>query len=185
MRELVVLIGMMGAGKTTVARLVADRLGWTLVDTDDVVAARTGATPAELFASRGEAAFRAEEEAALADALAGDLSGGAEAVVATGGGVVLSEANRSALSDASAEPAGRAAVVWLRADPAVLASRVGGGEGRPLLGDRPTDALAAIDRERREHYAAVATAIVDVDGLAPGEVAERVLAAAGLVEGAA
>jgi shikimate kinase len=71
-------------------------------------------------------------------------------------------------------------VVWLRADPAVLAGRVGAGEGRPLLGEDPAAALVALDAVRRPLYESVADGVVDVDDLGPDEVVDRVLAAAGL-----
>ena len=173
---MIVLVGMMGAGKTTVGHQVADRLGWPLVDTDEVVAARTGATPAQLFGERGEAAFRAEESAALDEVLRSVRTGAGPVVVATGGGVVVAEANRQALA---------AAVVWLRAAPGTLAARVGTGEGRPLLAGSPSAALTTLAAERAGLYEAVATAVVDVDDLAAEQAADRVLAAASTSPGAA
>ena len=182
---MIVLVGMMGAGKTTVGRQVADRLGWPLVDTDEVVAARTGATPAQLFGERGEAAFRAEESAALDEVLRSVRTGAGPVVVATGGGVVVAEANRQALAAAVADPVCAAAVVWLRAAPGTLAARVGTGEGRPLLAGSPSAALTTLAAERAGLYEAVATAVVDVDDLAAEQAADRVLAAAGTSPGAA
>jgi shikimate kinase len=74
-------------------------------------------------------------------------------------------------------------VVWLRANPATLAGRVGSGDGRPLLGEDPARAMRELDAVRRPLYASVAAAVVDVDDLAPAEVVDRVLAAAGLETG--
>jgi shikimate kinase len=172
MVDRLILVGMMGAGKSTVGRLAAERLGWGYLDSDAQVMAETGRTVPELFAERGEDAFRAEETRVLVGALSGDQP----VVVSAAGGVVLSEANRNLL-------AGSGTVVWLRANPATLAGRVGSGDGRPLLGEDPARAMRELDAVRRPLYASVAAAVVDVDDLAPAEVVDRVLAAAGLETG--
>lgn len=169
MVDRLVLVGMMGAGKTTVGRMLADRLGWSYLDSDAQVTARTGHTVPELFAQQGEEAFRTEETAALIEA----LSGSDPVVVSAAGGAVLSATNRDFLERSGT-------VVWLRADPGVLADRVGDGRGRPLLGSRPASALADLDAVRRPLYESVAEVVVDVDALTPDEVVDRVLAATGL-----
>ncbi len=167
MADHLILVGMMGAGKTTVGRQVAERLGWAYLDSDAEVEAATGSTVPELLVARGEAVFRSEESRVLAEALARTDP----VVVSAAGGTVLSEENRRLLSRS-----GR--VVWLRAEPSTLTARVGDGTGRPLLGDDPATALAELDEVRRPFYAAVADVVVDVDGLPTGEVVDRVLAAA-------
>ena len=106
MVDRLILVGMMGAGKTTVGRLLADRLGWRSFDSDAQIMEATGHTVPELFAERGEAAFRAEEERVLAEALSGDQP----VVVSAAGGVVLSAANRALLARSGT-------VVWLRPIP--------------------------------------------------------------------
>ncbi|MGO8870451.1 MAG: shikimate kinase [Acidimicrobiales bacterium] len=164
MVDRIVLVGMMGAGKTTVGRLLADRLGWAYLDSDAEVAATTGRTLPELFAERGEAAFRAEEARVLAEALSGDEP----VVVSAAGGVVLSKENCDLLATSGT-------VVWLRAEPSLLARRVGTGEGRPLLDGGPAAALVELDRVRRPLYATVAAVTVDVDDLTPLQVVDRVL----------
>jgi shikimate kinase len=166
MSDQVVLVGMMGAGKTTVGRELAARLGWRFLDSDAMVEASTGSTVAELFADRGEEAFRAEESRVLAEA----LSGGSRTVVSAAGGTVLDPANRELLAQTEA-------VVWLRADPATLAARVGTGSGRPLLDGDPAAALVALDAARRPFYGEVADVIIDVDDLEPSRVVDRILAA--------
>jgi len=97
----VVLIGFMGAGKTTVGRSLAERLGWKFLDLDDLIEQREQKTVAEIFASSGEAAFRAMESAALAAALQ-DCAGSSDLVLALGGGAFVQPQNREALNAAGA-----------------------------------------------------------------------------------
>lgn len=160
-----VLVGMMGAGKTTVARVVADRLGRPVFDSDAIIESREGRTVREIFADDGEAAFRAIESAVLAEALASP----APAVIAGAGGVVLSQANRDALKAAGAR------VVWLCADPATLVERVQGGGHRPLLDEDPAGTLQRMFRDREALYREVADAIVLVDNRSVSDVVEAVL----------
>ena len=169
MVDKIILVGMMGAGKTTVGRALADRLGWTHCDSDAQVAADTGRSVPELFAERGEAAFRVEESRVLAEA----LSRPGPAVVSAAGGVVLSPDNRALLARSGA-------VVWLRADPQLLVRRVGSGQGRPLLDADPATALLELYEARRPLYESVAQITVDVDGRSPGEVVDELLADARL-----
>ncbi len=168
MAERLLLVGMMGSGKTTTGRLAAERLGWRWVDTDTEVSRAEGATVADLFARHGEARFRKVEATALASVLEGDEP----LVVSVGGGVVLDEGNRDTLRAAGT-------VVWLRARPETLIERVTGDADRPLLigatAQQRAETLRRIDAERRALYAAVADDIVDVDDLDPGQVAERLL----------
>jgi len=161
------LVGMMGSGKTTVGELAATRLGWPHLDSDAEVEEATGKTVPEIFAEQGEPAFRAAETEALRRAL--EL---APVVVSVAGGAVLDAGNRSMLRDGGT-------VVWLRAEVATLAGRVGDGRGRPLLGDDPAGALARLDAVRRPLYAEVADAVVDVDGRDPDDIAASAVGALG------
>jgi shikimate kinase len=120
------------------------------VDTDDVVVALAGAPVAEIFATRGEAAFREIEHRAVADVCASPEP----LVVACGGGVVVNADNRKRLRDAGV-------VIWLRAPVDVLAARVGDGASRPLLAGDPRGALARLDAAREAAYEAAADATVD------------------------
>ena len=165
MTDRLVLVGMMGSGKTTVGRQLAARLGWAFCDSDAMVESSTGSTVAELFAARGEDGFRAEESRVLAEA----LTGAGPVVVSAAGGAVLAPENRALLTSHT--------VVWLRADPATLAARVGDGEGRPLLEADPAGTLVGLDAVRRPLYEEVADVVVDVDALDPATVVDRVLAA--------
>lgn len=152
MAEAVLLIGMMGSGKTTVGKEVARRLRRPFHDSDADVLARTGMTVPELFAARGEAAFRAEEKAVLASA----LSSARPSVVAVAGGAVLDPDSRRRLREGGV-------VIWLRARPATLVARVGKGEGRPLLDHDAPGALARLYAARRLVYAGLADGVVDVE----------------------
>jgi shikimate kinase len=164
-RRHLVLVGLMGAGKTTVGERCADRLGRPLVDTDEVVAATAGQTVAEVFATEGERGFRARERVAVADACAAPEP----LVIACGGGAVLDPDNRAAMRAAGV-------VVWLRASPLELAARVGDGAGRPLLAAGATpEALERLAAVRAPAYDAAAHVAVDTDGLDPDTVAGRVL----------
>jgi len=171
--ERLLLVGMMGAGKSTVARLAAKKLGWSWVDTDDVVARAGDASVAELFGRHGEAHFRREEKCALESVLQRDD----RLVISVGGGAVLDPINRATLRSGGT-------VVWLRARPETLMERVRDGAGRPLLtGDSPArraQTLQDLDAERRPLYAEVADVTVDVDALDAPTVADRVIEAVGL-----
>jgi shikimate kinase len=164
--ERVLLIGMMGAGKTTIGRTLAQRLGWRHLDSDEQVERATGRTVPEILGADGEAAFRVAESAALADA----IDSGPGVVVSVAGGAVLDPANRRRIQQAGT-------VVWLRADVDTLARRVGGGEGRPLLGDDPAAALRRLYEQRRPVYEQLADVVVDVDHLAPGQAVDRIVEA--------
>jgi shikimate kinase len=163
----VILVGMMGSGKTTVGRLVAERLGCPFIDSDEQVEARAGRTVRQIWEQDGEPAFRAIESEALSEALASDVP----SVIASGGGVVLDPANRAAITTG-----GR--VVWLHTTPKVLATRVGPGGHRPLLGPDPLAALTVLLEERTMLYGAVANVVVEVGDTDVEGVVDRVLEAA-------
>ena len=159
----VVLVGMMGSGKTRVGRQLAGRLGLAFVDSDEQIERRHGRTVREIFETDGEPAFRRLE----AEALAAAVGSPARSVIAAAGGVVLDARNRELLARAGT-------VVWLRARPEVLATRVGDHDHRPLLGDDALGVLRRLDAERTPLYREVADAVVDVCELSPDEAAARI-----------
>jgi shikimate kinase len=159
-----VLIGLMGAGKTSVGAECAQRLGRTFVDTDDLVVSTARMTVEGIFADGGEPRFRQLEHDVVADVSASPEP----LVIACGGGTVLDADNRRALRAAGV-------VVWLRAPAATLLARVGDGATRPLLRDDPAGALARLVRLREPAYEAAAHACVDTDDLDVTAVADAVL----------
>ncbi len=161
----VVLVGLMGTGKTTVGRALAERLHRRLLDSDLLIEARTGRTVRQIFQDEGEPAFRALETEVLIEALAQTTP----SVIAAAGGVVLSEQNRRALKAAPAK------VVWLRAEPDSLVDRVRSGGHRPALDDDPAGTLRRMHQTREPLYREVADMIVSVDGRSVHDVAEAVL----------
>ena len=163
-RRHLVLVGLMGAGKTTVGAACATRLARPFVDTDDVVEANTGMSVAELFAHEGESRFRELERQAVVDACATP----APAVIACGGGAVIDGDNRRRLHQAGF-------VVWLQAAAATLMARVKTGAERPLLDGRGTATLERLAVVRAAAYEATADALVDTDGRTVPEVVDSVL----------
>ena len=151
----IVLIGMMGSGKSAVGAALAGRLGWELVDVDHLIEAAAGRPVPAIFAEEGEPAFRAREAAAIREAAATP-----GAVIACGGGAVLDPANVEVLRAAGT-------VVWLEVSPSVAARRLGTAEGRPVLaamsGDL-ADRLATLCSERDAVYRGAADVIVKADG---------------------
>jgi 3-dehydroquinate synthase/shikimate kinase/3-dehydroquinate synthase len=144
----IVLIGFMGAGKTTVGRLLAAKLGLRFADSDQVIEQRHGRSVREIFAEEGEATFRAAEHEVLAE-----LVRGPEAVVAVGGGAVEHPSSRRLLRAAR--------VIYLQVGYDEAVQRVGGDGGRPLL-RRPD--LDDIYRRRLPVYQSVATMTVATAG---------------------
>ena len=163
----VVLVGMMGAGKTTVGRRLAKLLGRQFVDADEAFVARFGATVAATFAADGEPGFRAKE----AELLAALLDVEEPLVIAAGGGVVVTEANRAALSGP------RAHVVYLSARPGFLATRARATKNRPLLaGADVATTLERLHGERDGWYVEVADDVVDIASYATAGTPKQAIA---------
>ena len=160
---MIVLVGFMGAGKTTVGRLLAAAQGLPFLDSDHVIEARTGRAIPEIFAADGEPAFRAVEHEVIADLLRGP-----EVILALGGGAAEHEETRKLLAAAP--------VAFLRVSYDGAVGRVGGDDNRPMLA-RPD--LPAVYARRQAAYESVATAIVDAEDRLPEAIAAEILARLG------
>ena len=159
--SVIVLIGFMGAGKTTVGRILAAELGYRFIDSDLHIEGQQGRTVREIFATEGEAAFRELEHRSIAA-----LTAGSDTVLAVGGGAAEHALIRLALNEAI--------VVYLHVDYTEALSRVGGDGKRPMLqrGD-----LAEIYRNRLVSYRELASITVDTGRRAPSHVAREIVAA--------
>ncbi|MGW5457908.1 shikimate kinase [Streptomyces sp. NPDC003996] len=159
----------MGVGKSTVGRLLAERLGLGYRDTDEDIVAAEGRTIAEIFVDEGEPAFRAIEKRAVDTALAEH-----EGVLALGGGAILDADTRALL-------AGRR-VVYLSMDVEEAVKRTGLNVARPLLAVNPRRQWRELMEARRHLYEEVATVVVATDGRSPEEVTQAALDALELKE---
>ena len=160
------LVGMMGAGKTTIGRALAQRLGRPFVDTDRVLVERCGVPVATIFEIEGEEGFRRRESAVLAECAAD-----AGRVVATGGGAVLDPANRAVMRE-------RGTVIYLRARLESLWERTRHDTSRPLLATPdPRGRLAEILEARDPLYREAAHLVVDTGAQSAATLVGRVVAA--------
>lgn len=161
----IVLIGMMGAGKTSVGRQLALKLALPFMDADHEIEAAAQATITEIFARDGEAVFRSGERRVIARLLDGPVC-----VLATGGGAFMNPETRAKIRE-------RAISVWLRADLDLLTRRVGRRRDRPLLQEgEPREVLARLLALRSPVYAE-ADLVVDSGEQTPEQVADAVIAA--------
>lgn len=157
-----VLVGMRGSGKSSIAPLVAERLGMLAVDADAELERQSGRSIPRIFAEDGEPGFRRIERALLLD----DLLLRDNTVVATGGGAVLDAGIRAVL-------AGRI-TVWLDAPVSCLAERIGGSDRPSLTGKPIGDELAEVLAKRESLYREVASVVVDTQSLDPRQVVEMI-----------
>lgn len=161
----IALVGLMGAGKTSIGRRLAQRLGLPFIDADAEIEAAAGCTIEEIFQRHGEAAFRDGERRVIARLLDNPPH-----VLATGGGAFMDPATRALMR-------ARAVIVWLRADLELMLARVGRRGNRPLL--KTGEPRAVLERLIAERYPVYAEADITVDSLdgPPELTVERVLAA--------
>ncbi len=165
----IVLIGLMGAGKTTVGRLLAEKLGWTFIDLDSAIEERVGLPVRRIFTERGEDAFRRLEEQ-----LTGELASSHHVVIAPGGGWITSQAVIATLPRDSA-------LFWLKVSPEEAVRRVqGSGEERPLLtrAGGPLAVARQLAEQRTATYAAYGIA-VDTENRAPDQIVMEILSILG------
>jgi shikimate kinase len=163
------LIGYRGTGKTTVARLLAERLGWRAIDADDEIEHRAGKPIAAIFAGEGEGAFRDLEAQVVAE-----LAGRTQVIIAPGGGAVLRQSTREAMQAAGP-------IFWLTASVDTIAARLAADDATesrrpPLTAAGGRDEIEAVLAQRSPIYQACATFVVDTEGGTPAEVAEEILA---------
>jgi shikimate kinase len=161
------LIGYRGTGKSTVARLLAERLGWSWLDADTLLEQRQGRSIKQIFAQDGESTFRDIESALL-----GEICPRAGHVIATGGGIILREDNRRRLREAGM-------IIWLTGDPLTLWQRIQAdattNERRPHLAGGGVEEIETLLRQREPWYAECAHAVVDTVGRAPEDVVEVIV----------
>ncbi|WP_041642861.1 shikimate kinase [Azoarcus olearius] len=158
-----ILIGMMGAGKTTVGRELAKRRGMRFVDCDHEIVARTGVSIPTIFEIEGEAGFRRREAQTI-----DELTREGELILATGGGVVLDPANRALLAQ-------RGIVVYLNVPPHILWERTRHDRNRPLLQvENPRQRIEQLHKERDPLYREVADIIVDGGRGNPGAMVRQI-----------
>jgi shikimate kinase len=167
---IITLIGFRGTGKSTLGRLLASRLGWASVDTDDEIQRLTGKSISELFHAEGEAAFRRYESQVIQH-----LARRHKVVVAAGGGAVLDPENRRLLSVAGP-------IVWLTATPETLLRRLQhdpltAAQRPPLTGHAPAEEIVRVLTERSPIYQSCADVTIDTDDREPRELVEPILAA--------
>jgi shikimate kinase len=160
----VILVGFMGAGKSSVGRILARRLGRCFVETDDMITAKEGLSIPEIFATRGEAHFRAVEEEVL-----GLLADKRDVVIATGGGLPCREGRPAALRAIGT-------VVWLTGDLDTCYRRALAAGERPMLAGRTRADVEALYRSREPFYAQADVA-VDTSAIGPDQVVAELLRA--------
>ncbi len=169
----IVLVGLMGAGKSCIGRLLAQRLGLDFIDADDEIEQAAQCSIDEIFERHGEAAFRDGERRVIARILDGPVH-----VLATGGGAIMDKQTRAKIRE-------RAVTVWLRADLDLLVKRVSRRHNRPLLKNgEPRDILEKLMETRHPIYAK-ADVVVDSDSNPPKAIVDRVIKALKEVQGTA
>lgn len=161
----IVLVGFMGTGKTTVAQALSAKLGWAWIDCDQAIVEREGMSIPDIFAQRGEAAFRAAESAVIESILAKP-----QQIVATGGGAVMAEHNRRTMKEGGL-------VIALKATVETIIERVGNDPNRPMLQGNAVEVVPQL-LEKRMHAYAFADVSIDTDGLTAVEIADRIVQAA-------
>lgn len=165
----IILIGFMGAGKTTVGKRLAGSLGCRFVDTDEYIVSKAGMPVSEIFERYGEENFRARETDALRDLLSEEDM----AVLSVGGGLPMREENRRYLRELGK-------TVYLRARTETLVKRLAGDESRPLLrGQDLQERITELLRQRGAVYEAAADIILDTDGKNIGIIVQEIAEIAG------
>lgn len=160
----ILLIGMMGSGKSSVGRALAERTGWPFLDNDALVERATGQTACQLLATDGEARLREAESAALAEGLAVEPP----AIIGVAGGVLLAARDRRRIGDGGF-------VAWLRASPEILAGRAAGAEHRPWLDGDAIGWFRQTIAARGPLYASVSDIEIDTGTTTPAQAADAIV----------
>lgn len=167
----IVLIGYRGSGKTTIGRLLAERLGYAFVDSDEEIVKESGKTIKQLFAEDGEATFRDLESIVVAK-----LASRPDRVISLGGGAVMRHENRADIAASAAD------VVYLRADPQTLYNRIHADpateQNRPHLTAHAggIEEIRQLLKAREPGYLEIASIVVDVSARTPDQAVEQILA---------
>ena len=160
----IILIGFMGSGKTTTGRLLAKKLNYPFIDTDQIIEQKNGLTCAKIFEQRGEEFFRKQETAVLQE-----LHGLNGSIIATGGGIILSEDNRVFLQNLGT-------VIYLKTAPEEILKRVGHDTTRPLLNNTDKrEKISDMFSDREPLYLAAAKFSVETYTGQPEKTADEVL----------
>ena len=173
--NMIVLIGLMGSGKTTVGRALAKRLNLVFRDSDEAVEKTAKTSVREIFENQGEDVFRKLESQALVDLCDTKSS----IVLAVAGGAIISQSNRDLLQKNAQ------CIVWLDAPTPTLISRTGRGKHRPLLDGDPVGSLNKMRLDREPLYQQLATHRLVTQSLAIDEVVERIMSLCSLETGTA
>lgn len=158
----IVLIGVPGAGKTTVGALLAQRLNLDFVDSDEQIEKQTGKTISDIFVQDGEITFREIEKEAISEALSGD-----RIVLSVGGGALMNEETRSRIKNHT--------VIWLKTGLTQAVDRIGMNRNRPLLLGNVRGQLADLMVAREPYYIECAKFAVDTNSLNPMQVVDEIL----------
>ncbi|MCE5266953.1 MAG: shikimate kinase [Planctomycetaceae bacterium] len=165
---LLTLIGYRATGKTTLAKLLAERLGWDWIDADTEIERRAGCSIQQIFAEQGEPAFRNVEAQVIADLCRRD-----QLVLAAGGGVPLRPENCQAIRSAGK-------IVWLRATPETILARMASDSTTParrpsLTAKDPLEEIVHLLEVRTPIYRELADLVVDTEGRSPAELAAEII----------
>jgi shikimate kinase len=162
-KDNIILTGFMGAGKTTVGQIIAQKLNWAFVDIDSLIENAINCTIRDYFRSQGEDAFRNIETRILEEVLKGKNQ-----VISTGGGIVLREINRNIMKI-------NGIVFWLKTSPESIFDRVKNDISRPVLGDQPDmEKIKGILSQRLPFYAEADIAL-DTDNLTSESISEKII----------
>lgn len=162
----IVLIGFMGTGKSLISKLLAEKLGWKQLDTDELIVQQAGKTIREIFAEDGESHFRLLESNVLRQ-----LQKMTDSIISTGGGIILDPSNRQLLKDLGK-------VVLLQATPQTIINRLGDDVSRPLLQGGNSEKLLKINKlldTRKPLYAECAELTIDTSELTPEQIVEIIV----------